>query len=352
MRTLEQQLSPQHYEELQAIINNNESSGREVKRAQAVQLLDQGADPPDITALTGYKRSQIFNLRSRYRTFGRMAIEDSRKGKPKALLTKRERDEVVRTVKTKSPNEVDRYYNSDFWTTGILGEYILRTYNVRYKSKTSYYLVFREAKFTYHRPATAYRERDEQEIKVWRNRAAKQVRRYAKDPNTVILAGDEMVLTTATTVQKIWLPAGEYPRIEVRTGGRKRRHLYGFLNLKTGKEHAFKTSKQTMHTTKDILKSVRTIYPKQRLIIFWDRAGWHTGSAVQTFLADDKRIVIEHFPRYAPEEDPQEHVWKSGRSAVTHNRFIDDIDAATDELADYLNRTTFPYSLAGVSLIS
>lgn len=161
-----------------------------------------------------------------------------------------------------------------------------------------------------------------------------------------------MILTTATTIQKVWLPKGAYPTIECSTGGRKRRNVYGFLNIKTGAEHAFKTERQNMYVTKEILEKVRALYPTQKIALFWDNAGWHKGSVVQQYLKQDGTIEIIHFPTYAPEENPQEHVWKSGRSQCTHNRFIEDIDTATDELVHYLNTATFPYRLLGMSPIS
>ena len=167
-----------------------------------------------------------------------------------------------------------------------------------------------------------------------------------------VLAGDEMILTTETTIQKVWLPQGEYPKIEVSTGGRKRRSIYGFLNLRTGEETAFKTEYQNMCVTAEILQKVREKYPKQKILLLWDSAGWHKGSVVQEYLKQDGNIEILHFPRYAPEENPQEHVWKSGRSAITHNRYIKDIDEATDDLVRYFNQTKFNYTTAGLSLIS
>jgi hypothetical protein len=66
---------------------------------------------------------------------------------------------------------------------------------------------------------------------------------------------------TETTIQKVWLPEGEFPKITCSTGGRKRRSVYGFLNLKTGQEHAFKTECQNMHQTKGVLEEIRKIYP-------------------------------------------------------------------------------------------
>ncbi len=97
---------------------------------------------------------------------------------------------------------------------------------------------------------------------------------------------------------------------------------------------------------------MRNIYPTQKIILYWDNAGWHRGSAVQEWIKQDGNLKVVHFPTYAPELNPQEHVWKSGREAVTHNRYIEDIDAATDELIGYFKKMRFCYSLLGMGAIS
>ncbi len=46
---------------------------------------------------------------------------------------------------------------------------------------------------------------------------------------------------------------------------------------------------------------------------------------------------------YTPELNPQEHIWKTWRSNITHNNFIDNIDKATDKFIRFLNDTIFDY---------
>ena len=132
--------------------------------------------------------------------------------------------------------------------------------------------------------------------------------------------------------------------IETNGGTTTNRSICGFLNLKSGKEHAFSTERQTMHETAAMLAMIRRLYPKQKILLLWDGAGWHRGSVAQEALASH-HIEAIHFPPYSPELNPQEHVWKQGRSAVTHNRFIPKIEPVTKEPVDYLNTTTLPYSL-------
>lgn len=322
----------------------------EIRKSQTILLLDEKNGLKLVKRLIGYGKTQAYTIKKRYLKEGIPSLSDKRKGKPKELLTKQQREEIIETVKTKRPKDCG--YEREHWITSILGDWISRNFKVKYKSKTSLYLVFKQAQFTYHKPGRVYDKHDEKEVEAWKAETKPKLDRYLKEENAVLLTEDEMVLTTETTIQKVWLPAGEFPKIICTTGGRKRRSVYGFLNMKTGEEHAFKTEFQNMYQTKDILEEIRKIYPKQKIVLFWDNAGWHRGSVVQDWIRNDGNIEIIHFPRYAPEENPQEHVWKSGREKVTHNEYIENIDVATDTLVEYFKRTRFGYSLLGVSSVS
>ena len=335
---------------MSAVISDAERTSREIKHAQAILLIDQEIDPGTIEMLTAYTQKHAYKLRHRYLTCGIEAITDKRTPKPKELLTQKQRAEIIEVIKTKKPEELGAYYEKcEYWMTGVLGEYIKRTYDVVYKSKTSHYVLFKEAKFTYHKPGRVSARRNEEEVEKWRKKAKKRIEQAWHDPDTVILTEDEMHLSNQTTVQKIWLPQGEYPKIEI---ARKRdaRSIYGLLNIKTGDEHAFKTKWQNMYVTATIIPEVRNLYPHKKILLVWDQAGWHKGYEAQNAIKHDGNIETIYFPAAAPEENPQEHVWKSGRSMCAHNKFMKDMDTATDEFVSYLNTTKFPYSLLGFSI--
>lgn len=332
--------------ELKAFIRDKQTSSAEFRRAQAIIMLDKMMDIPIITEITGYERRQIYDLRRDYLRGGTEAIRTKRKGKPRELLTRKQLREIYQTVKLKSPKDFGYPWN--YWTTWCLAHWIEIQFQVRYKSKTSYYLIFKRVKFTYHKPGRVYVKRDEAEVRKWQEETRPLIQKVWGDPETIILCEDEMILSSLTTIQKIWLPEGEYPQIEV-SNTRKNKSIYGFLNLKTGTEHAFSSEKQTMFTTEKILKKVRKMYPKKRLLLLWDGPGWHRGSKVTQFIKKDGHIKVIFFPKYSPDQNPQEHVWKTGREQVTHNNFIPNVDKVADDFVKYLNSTAFPYQLLGFS---
>jgi transposase len=332
--------------ELQAIISDKERSNKEIRRAMVVLMMNDKISLETIKKLTNYSHRQIFEIRKNYFEKGFLGIKDKREKGPNALLTKGQRKEILQVITYETPQ--DYGYDSPGWTTTILADLIELTYNVRYKSKTSYYILFHESKFTYHKPGRVYHKKNEEEVKKWKEEILPVIKKAFQDKDTIILTEDEMILSTQTTFQKIWLKSGDYPKIMV-SNTRANRSVYGFLNIKTGKQHAFKSEKQNMYITRDMLKKIRKIYPKLKILLLWDNAGWHRGSKVQEFIKEDGNIETQYFPKYSPEENPQEHVWKAGRNHVTHNKFIKNIDKATDNFIEYLNENKFCYSLLGFS---
>jgi transposase len=336
-------LDSKQIEELKSFIQRSEDS-KEIRRSQSVLLVDKRVDYTTIENLTGFKERSVLIFRQRYLKSGLKGLEHKRKGKPKSLLTRKQREEIVSFLVKTCPQ--DHGYASEYWTTGILGDFIKEKYHVIYKTKKPFYLLFEEAKFSFHKPGQVYEKRDEIKVKSWKYTTKPQLEEAFQDPDTVVLCEDEMVLSSSTTFQKIWFKKGEYPKIEV-SNTKKNKSIYGFLNIKNGKEHSFVKDWQNMHITVEVLKQIRALYPDQKILLFWDGAGWHRGSAVQNFIKEDGKINVIYFPPYSPEENPQEHVWKAGRSAVTHNKFIPDIAQTAHEFSQFLNTNTFSYAFLG-----
>lgn len=334
-----EKLSMKELTELRDVIRTSEYPV-EIKRAQAIMLINDNSSNIVIQNMTGYSKSFASVLRKRYRGKGLEGIK-ARPKKSKKLLSNNQRTEIQKVVLETSPKDND--INADFWTTAALAEFIKQKYNVIYKSKTSYYLIFKDAKFTYHKPDKQYHDRKQDIIDKWYAEVAPLIKQEIEKHDQIVLTEDEMILTTQTTTQKVWLPTNKSVHIEA-SNKREKRCIYGFLNVKTGQEHSFKTDYTNSLTTCNMLSKLLEIYPDQKIVIVWDNASWHRSKTVRDFL--EKHPGIFHlfaFPPYYPDENPQEHVWKAGRAKVTHNVFIDKIDKTTDQFVEYLNQSKFEY---------
>lgn len=334
-------LDREQIEELNAYKRAKDKSAIEAMRAIAILLFDAEANSEFIESITGYDKKYASNLKRKYIKRGITSLNDRKGKKPRALLTRGQRNEITKIITTTTPRIFG--IDADYWTTSILAYLIKEQYNVQYKSKTSLTILFEEAKFTYHKPDKQYRAKKQAVIDAWVEANKPKIEEFMSDENTVVLVADEMMLSTQTTTQKIWLPKGEFPKIDI-SSKRDIRCIYGALELKTGREHAFKNMRANSASSCEFLHQIGNLYKNNRIVLIWDNASWHKSQEVKTFLANTKHdFYLMNFPPYAPELNPQEHVWKDGRSNISHNTFIEDIDKATDKFVHHLNNKTFDY---------
>lgn len=333
-------LTVEQVKSLEKFIQTKDTKIEEAKRAQAILMLNNELEEAAIKSITGYDKKYCFKLRKRFATKGVAGLKSKGK-KLKALLTKTQLSELVTILQTKKPCDVGQ--RGEYWSVKILVEFVETHYSVLYKSKSSYYAIFKEAKFSFHKPGKQYHEYKKELVDKWKEDHAEEINRAILDPEVEVLVEDELILLTQTTFQRVWLPRGTYPHVEV-SNKRERRGIYGFLNVKSGIEHSFKTTFINSEETCNVLDKICKIYEGKKILLIWDNASWHKSAAIRQFLSQGTRqIRLCSFPPYAPEENPQEHVWKSARGQITHNKFIENIDAAADEFVAYLNMSKFNY---------
>lgn len=162
-------------------------------------------------------------------------------------------------------------------------------------------------------------------------------------PSTVILAEDEASLYLQTTVQSVWAPIGQTPIVRA-DPGRIKTNFYGTLDLCTGKELAMRADKMNGLTSAAHLTQILQAYPDRPILLFWDRAPWHRGAAIRRVLEANPRLEVAWFPVATPELNPQEHVWKATRRAVSHNHTHARLPELADAFEQHLTTTTFESS--------
>lgn len=158
--------------------------------------------------------------------------------------------------------------------------------------------------------------------------------------DTVILAEDEASLYLQATTLRVWAPKGQTPTVRIHTQ-RDKVHFYGCLNLTSGTETVMTTEVMNSETTAKFLEIIAQAYPGRPILILWDRAKWHGGSAVKEFLEANPRFDILKFPPGAPDLNPQEQVWKLTREKVSHNHDMAKLTQLAQAFEAHLKETKF-----------
>jgi transposase len=158
------------------------------------------------------------------------------------------------------------------------------------------------------------------------------------------VAGDEASVYLQATLHVVWAPRGQTPIIKLHPG-RESTHFYGALNLHSGQELAMRSPLMNAETSALFLRKLLLAYPDDPILLLWDRAPWHRGPEIEAVLAANPRLEIMYLPAGAPDINPQEHVWKATREAVSHNHFCKQLDLLANEFEIHLTTHTFACSL-------
>jgi hypothetical protein len=150
-----------------------------------------------------------------------------------------------------------------------------------------------------------------------------------------------MYLQATTTA--VWAPRGQTPVVRLHPG-REKVNFYGALNLHTGQEVVMRSEVMNAAATAQHLEQILQAVPDVPILLLWDRGPWHFGPSIRQVLEANPRLEVMHFPVAAPDLNPQEHVWKAARRAVSHNHTIPRLPELADRFEKQLTSTIFESS--------
>lgn len=162
----------------------------------------------------------------------------------------------------------------------------------------------------------------------------------SQSPHAAVLALDEMRLCSQASVMRVWAAVGHTPVIPL-DPQRAWHVIYGALDLRTGREIAVEALTTNRVMTANFLLQLTLLLPDHPILILWDRASWHQGGAVQHVLDQHPHLHVRFFPTACPDLNPQEHIWKAARQAITHNHRGLDFAQMCQEVMTFLNETPF-----------
>ena len=157
-------------------------------------------------------------------------------------------------------------------------------------------------------------------------------------PDGIVLAVDEMSLYFQATLTRAWSFVGQTPIVAVHPQ-RDHIHFYGALNLCNGREIALPALAANSELSANFVRLLLMLYP-QPIFLLLDRAPWHYGE-VTILLEQTDRLHICYLPPACPDLNPQEHIWKQTRAAISHNHTYRQFQTLIDDFEQYLNETLF-----------
>ena len=287
-------------------------------RAHTVLLLDQGYEASEISRILDRDRTTIERWIHSWEETRIASIFPAYTGNTNASkLTDEQLIEIQETL-GKPPSETEGCLPKAFWDVSQLKEYLSASYGIVYESERSYHHILAISNLSFKLPEGFDQRRNDKLVCSRMLEIQREIKRI-KYTHT-IFAADECSLSWETEYRKAWLPKGQKTILKVNRE-KIRQNYFGALNLQTKKEELIRLSWQNTETMIEALRELTKRYTGQKLAIIWDNARWHRSKELRSFLGRGKEFSHIKFiwlPPYAPDHNPQEHVWKIAKTATAN----------------------------------
>lgn len=304
------------------------------QRAHAMILLAQGRSVPDIASVLLMKEDTVRSWLHAFEHERITSIFPAYSGNTNASkLTPEQREEIKKTL-AKPPSK--QGLPGTFWSVQKLKSYLKAAYGVVYESERSYHHLFALERYSYKLPDALDKRRDDALV----TRRMQEIRReIARLHDHEIFAADESSIVWETELRRAWLKKGEKTILKVNRT-KQRQNYFGALNIRSHRHHLIPLVWQNTETMIGALRALTKKYPGKKLAIVWDNAGWHRSKGLRALLGKGKEFSHIRFiwmPPYAPDENPEEHVWKYGKDEIAN-----DVYATFEDL-----RKKFEFAVSG-----
>ena len=287
------------------------------ERAQAILSANKGFSSYQISQLLLRSEKTVREWLRAYQKRGIASLFPAYKGDNAGKLT-REQKQQLKDVLSKPPSAFG--IPQAFWDITSLKQYIHAEFGVEYESPESYRLIFVLHHYSFHLPDTFDTHRDDAKVERRVKEIKEEIAPFLADDNWLVFTSDECRIVWESEIRRLWLPKGQKTIMKVERK-RKAQSFIGFLNLKTGEDLLYRLSWQKQDEIIPVLEGLVKKYPNKRICIIWDNARFHHGKKLKAKLSTTlKPIHLINLPAYAPDHNPQEHVWKYGKDKLANNQ--------------------------------
>lgn len=290
-------------------------------KALAVNLCSSGLDIPKIASATYSSERTIKRWLKDFRERRLASLFSGKIGNGNASKLTHEQKEEIRKTLNKKPSDFG--LPAEFWDVPSLKKYIKVKFKVVYESPSSYHFLLEYANLSFKYPDAFDLHRDEEAIIKRIKEIKKEIIKYKKDPNWLIVASDEVRIVLEAFTRRAWIKKGERTVIKVNRN-REHQNYIGFLSLKEKKVTILELSWQNQEEIINALETYAKINSGKRICLIWDNVSFHKGKKIRKELETGGRLSMYHlinFPPYAPDHNPIEKVWNWGKNKLSNKQF-------------------------------
>jgi transposase len=242
-----------------------------------------------------------------YRAEGDAGIASTKASGRPTTLDGRQIARLGRIIVGKNPRQLN--FGAALWTLPIIEDLIEKLFEVRLH-KTTVWRLLRQIGLSPQKPVRRAFSRDPDEIHEWTKDVFPGVVREARRKQATLLFLDETGIHEDGPLGTTWAARGKTPQVAV-TGTRRRTNVISAISPRG--RLWFRCFKGTLTATRFIDFLIDLLHDTtKKIVLVLDRHPAHRAASVRRFLLANRHRISAHFlPGYAPELNPDEHVWSA-----------------------------------------
>jgi transposase len=240
-----------------------------------------------------------------YRTYGDGGLESTTAPGPEPKLSDRQVEIVRRIIIGKDPRQLS--FGAAFWTLRLVGTVIERRFNV-VLHETTIARLLRRIGITPQKPIRRAFQRDDADCRRWMKEQFPEIVRLAQRRQATLLFLDETGIHEDQPVGRTWGERGQTPVVRV-SGTRRRSNVISAISARG--RLWFRcfggtlTAARYQEFVQLLLQDIRG-----EIVLIHDRHPAHVAASTRRFFKSlGRRVAVFELPSYAPDLNPDEHVW-------------------------------------------
>ena len=312
------------------------SAELERRRRRAVELLERGETPAVIARIFGVNRTSLHRWRRMARS------PDGFAAKPPSGAKRRLSDAQLHELNQLLCQGASAHsFPNELWTAARVAQLIQRHFGIEYHPEHVRKLLKRRLNYSSHKPQRRARQRNDKEVERWKADEFPRILREAYRRGAHIAFLDESGFMLQPLVRRTLAPRGQ--RVIMRcSAAHDRVSAISCVTLSPKAMHVGLyfglLMNQNFHGEEvvEFLQYLTHKVPGQWTVV-WDGNNIHSKSkVVKAWLAKHPNVMVEVFPSYDPQNNPDEWVWSWAKYGKLCNLCPTDVEWLRDAVIDSL----------------
>ncbi len=274
-------------------------------RFQAVDLRKKGWKINKIAEAFGVRREAVSRWLSKASKYGKDSLKST---KAKGKEPKLSEEEQIKIVSLMIKPATEYGFENPLWTCKKI-QRLMKDQTRKSLSISNVWEFAKRWNLSPQIPNKKAKERNESAIKRWVKEEWPKIEKHRRRWQAMLYLQDESGVYLSPVVGTTWAPKGKTPTIKV-SGSRQKLNLLSAVS--PAGRLVFKIHQKKIKSGEyiEFLTQIVKYHPHRKVIVITDNASIHKSNLVRGFIkSNDKIFAIYYLPAYAPELNPDEHIW-------------------------------------------